>query len=118
MRLNRFLAQCGLGSRRSVEQLIIDGAVRVNGKLARELATQIEPRRDQVRVRGRLVHPPKEFVYLMLDKPRGYDVTQSDRHSRRRAYDLLPRGTHPSVQAVGRLDRESTGASPAARSVT
>jgi 23S rRNA pseudouridine2605 synthase len=109
MRLNRYLAQCGLGSRRAVEQLILDGKARLNGKPVADLATQVDPDRDRVHVDGRLVHPAARLTYLALNKPKGYDVTRGDPHGHRQVYDLLPRGTHASVKAVGRLDRDSTG---------
>lgn len=109
MRLNQFLAQCGLGSRRAVEQIILGGQVILNGRLIRELATQINPERDRVTVAGKPVRPARQLEYIMLNKPRGYDVTRGGRHHHRRAWDLLPAGTHASVQSVGRLDRDSTG---------
>jgi pseudouridine synthase len=108
-RLNRFLAQCGLGSRRAVERLILEGSVTVNGVVTRALATRVDPNADRVAVAGRPAQPAEKLVCLVLNKPRGYDVTRGDPHSRRRVYDLLPPGTHPSVKAVGRLDRDSTG---------
>ncbi len=108
MRINRFLAQCGQGSRRAVEQLILNGVVSVNGEIVRDLARQVDEDQDRVIVNGHTVHPAKKFQYLMLNKPRGYDVTRGEHHHRR-AYDLLPDGTHPAVQSVGRLDRDSTG---------
>ncbi|HOE95814.1 MAG TPA: pseudouridine synthase [Candidatus Sumerlaeota bacterium] len=109
MRLNRFLAAAGLGSRRAVEQMIRDGRVAVNGQTVTQLATQVDERRDRVELDGRPVRPAAQTLYLMLNKPRGYDVTRGGRHHHRRVYDLLPREVHPSVQAVGRLDRNSTG---------
>lgn len=109
MRLNRYLAKSGLGSRRKVEELIEAGQVSINGKAVTDLATQVDAETDEVVVDGRRVRPPLQHVYLMLNKPKGYDVTRGGRHHHRRAYDLLPEGTHPSVQAVGRLDRNSTG---------
>jgi 23S rRNA pseudouridine2605 synthase len=108
VRLNRYLAQCGLGSRRSAEELIKNGKVKINGKIVRELATQVGPD-DRVQVDGRDQRPAEQLVYLAMNKPRGYDVTRADRHSHRRIYDLLPKETHLSVKAVGRLDRDSTG---------
>lgn len=109
MRLNRYLALCGLGSRRAVERLILDGEISVNGRVVTDLATQVDPDRDRIEYRGRISRPATRHTYLALNKPRGYDVTRSDRHSRRLVYDLLPDGTHPAVKAVGRLDRDSTG---------
>jgi len=109
MRLNKFLAQSGLGSRRAVEQLILAGTVSVNGAAVRALATQVDEENDQVVVGGQAVRPVRQFEYLLLNKPRGYDVTRGGRHHHRRAWDLLPKDTHNSVQSVGRLDRDSTG---------
>ena len=109
MRLNQFLAHGGLGSRRSVERLVADGKVAVNGKPAQTPALTVDPEKDRVTVEGRPVHLPARHVYLMLHKPRGYDVTRTDPHQKKTVYELLPKGTHPAVQAVGRLDRETTG---------
>ncbi len=109
LRLNRYLAGCGLGSRRSVESLIRSGKVRINERIVRKLATTVDPGHDCVTVEGKKVHPASEPVYILMNKPRGYDVTRGGRHHHRRAWDLLPNNTHPSVQSVGRLDRNSTG---------
>ena len=106
MRLNRFLAAAGLGSRRSCEQLVSGGFVVINGHKVDNLATQVGPN-DDVRVKGRPVHtaPP---VTLLLNKPRGFVVTRSDEQGRRTIYDLLDAG-HSSLFHVGRLDKDSEG---------
>ncbi len=109
MRLNRYLAQCGLGSRRAVEKLVGERRVTLNGRLVEHLGIQVDAGEDQVVVDGRPVRLPDRPDYLMLNKPAGFEVTRSGRHAPRRVYELLPKGIHPSVQAVGRLDRESTG---------
>lgn len=109
MRLNRYLAQAGFGSRRAVESLVAAGAVTINGKPADHPGRAVDEANDRVEVNGRPVKPPQTHVYIMLNKPRGYDVTRGGTHHHRRAWDLLPAGTHPSVQSVGRLDRDSTG---------
>ena len=109
MRLNRFLAQSGLGSRRAVEALIEAGEIAVNGQVTRQPWHQVDPARDRVHARGGPVRPAAAHSYILLNKPRGYDVTRGGRHHHRRAWDLLPAGTHPSVQSVGRLDRDSAG---------
>jgi 23S rRNA pseudouridine2605 synthase len=106
MRLNRFLAAAGLGSRRSCEQLIATGRVVVNGHRIDNLATVVEPG-DDVRVGGRPVHPAATTT-LLLNKPRGYVVTRSDERGRRTVYDLLEPG-HANLFHVGRLDKESEG---------
>ena len=106
MRLNRFLAAAGLGSRRSCEELILKGSVSVNGAICRELSTRIGDD-DDVRVSGRLVHA---FAHrtILLNKPAGYTTTRSDRHAERTIFDLLPTDTGHLFH-VGRLDKESEG---------
>ena len=106
MRLNRFLAAAGLGSRRSCEDLIASGAVAINGSRVEKLATVVAEG-DDVRVHGRIVRVARP-VYVLFHKPRGFVVTKSDERGRRTIYDLLP----PEFTAlfhVGRLDKESEG---------
>jgi 23S rRNA pseudouridine2605 synthase len=106
MRLNRFLALAGVASRRGAESIIQKSRVTVNGAVCTDLATQVSLR-DNVRVDGRVVRA-KEFVYILLNKPRNYLTTRSDERSRKTIYDLLPRRTSNLVH-VGRLDKESEG---------
>lgn len=106
MRLNRFLASAGLGSRRGVEELILSGTVRINGKVVTDLATQVEPT-DAVKVGSRLVESER-LLYAVLNKPAGYLCTADDERGRKTIFDLLPR-TWPRVHYVGRLDHESEG---------
>lgn len=107
MRLNRFLAAAGLGSRRSCEELIRDGLVTINGKLCTELATQVVPT-DSVKANGRLIHT-EQPVYILLNKPAGYLCTHDDEHSARKTiYDLLSPNL-PRLFHIGRLDKESEG---------
>jgi 23S rRNA pseudouridine2605 synthase len=109
MRLNRYLALSGLGSRRSVEELILQGRVKVNGAVTRDLATQVDEENDRVEVDEELARAHPEKTYLALNKPEGYDVTRRDPHAKRTVFDLLSPKLDPSVQAVGRLDRPTTG---------
>ena len=106
MRLNRFLASAGLGSRRGVEALIKEGRVRVNGRVIEDLATQVEPT-DVVKVGQRVVRA-EPILHVLLYKPRGFVVTASDELERRTIYHCLPK-EWPRVFHVGRLDRESEG---------
>jgi 23S rRNA pseudouridine2605 synthase len=106
MRLNRYLASAGLGSRRSVETLIRDGRVRINGQVVTDLGTQINPQ-DVVKVGSRVV-TPQETIHAVLYKPRGFVCTASDEKQRRTIFDLLPTDW-PRVYHVGRLDLESEG---------
>ncbi|MEY5011717.1 MAG: hypothetical protein RLZZ253_2856 [Verrucomicrobiota bacterium] len=106
MRLNRFLATAGLGSRRGVEQLIQDGKIRVNGHVVTDLATQVQPG-DIVKAGQRVLHAPQQLT-AALHKPKGYVCTASDERDRRTIFDLLP-PEWPRVFHVGRLDMESEG---------
>lgn len=107
MRLNRFLASAGLGSRRGCEELILNGRVVVNDRRCVELATEINPATDRVAVDGRpaKVEAP---IYLALHKPPGFVTSANDENGRRTVFDLLP-PDGPRLFHVGRLDRESEG---------
>ncbi len=106
MRLNRFLASAGLGSRRACEDLIREGRVFVNGQAVENLATFVSPA-DSVRV-GRRVVRPKSHTYILLNKPAGYVCTRSDELKRKNVFDLLPDDIGRLFH-VGRLDKDSEG---------
>jgi 23S rRNA pseudouridine2605 synthase len=106
MRLNRFLASAGLGSRRGCEELILSGRVTVNGETCTSLATQIQPT-DAVKVGSRLVRAELP-LHVLLHKPRGIVCSADDERGRSTVFDLLPRNW-PRLFHVGRLDRDSEG---------
>ena len=106
MRLNRFLASAGLGSRRGVEQLITDGRVTINGQPCLDLATQVIPT-DAVKVNGKLIRSELP-LYVVLHKPRGVLCTASDELGRRTIFEFIP-ANWPRLFHVGRLDMESEG---------
>jgi len=106
MRLNRFLASAGLGSRRSVEELITTGQVRINGRVITDLATQVGPD-DAVKVGSRLLRAEQKIT-VVLNKPAGYVCTASDERDRKTIFELLP-ANWPRVFHVGRLDKDSEG---------
>ena len=106
MRLNKFLAAAGLGSRRNVEQLIISGSVRINGQVITNLATQVSET-DAVKVGSKLLKTQR-VVHAVLNKPRGYLCTASDPEERKTIFALLPQDW-PRVHYVGRLDKDSEG---------
>lgn len=108
VRLNRYLAESGLGSRRKVETLILSGKIKVNGRVVTELATRIDPVKDLVEAEGTIVKINSKKVYLLLNKPRGYVVTRKDEFDRKTVYKLLPDFAAACVPA-GRLDLDSEG---------
>jgi 23S rRNA pseudouridine2605 synthase len=108
LRLQKWLARCGCGSRRACEQLIAQGRVAVNGAPA-TLGMKVDPARDAITVDGKPVNPPQQaYVYLMLHKPRGYVTTRKDPHAPRTVMELL-KGVPAPVFPVGRLDADSEG---------
>ncbi|HEV3300913.1 MAG TPA: pseudouridine synthase [Planctomycetaceae bacterium] len=107
IRLQRFLAATGLGSRRKCEEYIVEGRVSVDGQVVRDLGTRVNPQEQEVRVDTERVRrdPPR---YFLLNKPRGYLCTSSDPAGRPRAIDLVPAGKL-RLFTVGRLDEGSEG---------
>ncbi len=110
MRINKFLAQCGLGSRRKVEELITGGKITVNGQVISDLGRDIDVDNDIVEYHGQELTPASEFTYLMLNKPRGYITTLRDEKGRFTVMDLLPeKYLRAGVFPVGRLDKDTEG---------
>ena len=105
-RLNKFLASCGVGSRRACDELIQAGRIEVNGKICVNMGTRIEES-DFVRVDGKRV-TPKEISIIAFHKPRGFVCTREDELGRETIYSLLPVALH-NLHHVGRLDLDSEG---------
>ncbi|HLZ24189.1 MAG TPA: pseudouridine synthase [Ktedonobacterales bacterium] len=109
-RLQKYLAHAGVASRRHAEELIQAGAVTVNGQVVRELGTRVDPATDEVRVRGAVVRPAEDALYILLNKPTDTVTTASDPQGRRTVLDLLPDEWRAQrVYPVGRLDRDTEG---------
>jgi 23S rRNA pseudouridine2605 synthase len=106
-RLNKYLAHAGVGSRRQVETLIQRGRVSINGRIVRELSTQVDPAAHKVSVDGQPIRAERK-VYYLVNKPRGYLCTNHDPAGRPRAIDLVPQVAQ-RVYTVGRLDEASEG---------
>lgn len=108
VRLQKYMADAGIMSRRAAEQEIINGNVSVNGHVA-ELGAKIDPRNDVISYRGkRIRYEKKEYTYIMINKPRGYLSTTTDDRGRKCVTDLLD-GVSARVYPVGRLDLVSEG---------
>lgn len=107
VRLQKFLAESGVASRRKSEQLIADGKVRVNGKVA-QIGDKVNPKKDTVTVSGKKIVKTKEFTYILLHKPRGFITTMSDEMDRKCVAELI-KDVPARVYPVGRLDRDSEG---------
>ena len=106
-RLQKYLAECGVASRRKCEEIILAGKVRVNGNLITELGTKVNPEVDVVEVDGKVISSEKK-VYILLNKPVGYVTTISDEKDRPTVMELLD-GVKEKVVPVGRLDMFTSG---------
>jgi 23S rRNA pseudouridine2605 synthase len=106
LRLNRFLAAAGLGSRRHCDELIAAGQVTINGKTCTDFSAQ-PGARDHVKVNGKLVHVALPFT-IMLHKPAGFVSTRRDPHARDTVFDLLP-AKFSRLFNIGRLDAQTEG---------
>ena len=108
-RLQKYLAECGIASRRKCEELIKQGLVKVNGKIVTELGTKIDPEKDIVEYAGKKVQKATRKVYILLNKPIGYVTTVKDQFNRDSVIDLV-KDVKERVVPVGRLDMYTSGA--------
>lgn len=107
MRLNKFLSNSGVASRRKCDDIILEGKVQVNGKVVRELGTIINEKKDKIMVEGKAIKLPSSFVYIKLNKPKGYACTANDEKGRKTIYDLID--TQERLFSIGRLDYDTEG---------
>ena len=107
-RIQKILSQAGVASRRTAEELMLQGRVTVNGDVVRELGTKADPATDDIRVDGRRVKQAERPRYVLLYKPAGYVTTRSDPQRRSTVMDLIP-GVREYVYPVGRLDYDTEG---------
>ena len=108
MRINKYLAMCGVSSRRKAEEFVLQGMVKVNGTVITNLAKNIDETKDIVLLNGQKLTLPESFVYYLLNKPKGYVCTLSDEKGRKTIVDLIE-GIDKRVFPVGRLDYDSEG---------
>lgn len=107
MKLNAFIAQAGICSRRKAADLVKAGLVKVNGVIVRDPSYDVQEG-DHIKVKGRMLKVEKK-VYIMLNKPAGYVVTAQDERGRQTVLDLIGKKVKERVFPVGRLDRSTTG---------
>ncbi|MDQ2985103.1 MAG: rRNA pseudouridine synthase [Armatimonadota bacterium] len=107
VRLHKFMAACGVASRRKCEEMIEQGKVAVNGRRVTELGAKIDPTIDEVTVSRRRITQPRRVV-LIMNKPKGIVTTMNDERGRRQVTEFLPE-LDVTVKPVGRLDKDSEG---------
>lgn len=108
MRLQKYMALCGVASRRKSEELIINGRVKVNNKIITELGTTVNPDNDIVKVDEKRIKLESNKVYIMLNKPIGFVTTSKDEKDRNIVTDLIE-GVTERIYPIGRLDADTTG---------
>lgn len=107
IRLQKYLSQAGIASRRQSERLIVEGRVKINGKIKNTLGSTVDPQKDKVEIFGKIVRPEK-FVYIMLNKPVGVLSTcKKDKEKGHTILDLVK--SEERLYPVGRLDKNSSG---------
>ena len=108
IRLQKFLAEAGIASRRKAEELILEGKVIVNDKVVNQLGTKVNPVKDIVKYNGKIIKIQSKYVYILLNKPIGYVTTAKDQFNRDSVMDLVK--VRERVVPVGRLDMYTSGA--------
>lgn len=108
MRLNKYISQCGIASRRKADELIRSGKVRINGEVVTALGTQVNLKKDSVFVNGKRCVPRATHTYVALHKPRGYVCTHARFVEEKSIFELLPE-KYSKLKIAGRLDKESGG---------
>lgn len=109
-RLQKLIAQAGIASRRAAEQLILNGEVSVNGDIVTELGTKADPKKDHIKVRGKLINAKlqsRSNTYILLNKPKGYLSSAADPEGRKLVTDLVK--GKGKLHPVGRLDYNTEG---------
>lgn len=107
LRINKYLASAGLGSRRKCEEFVKEGKVRCNGNIITDLGFLVSAK-DKITVDGNEVTPAVDFLYVMLHKPKGVITSMSDEHGRKTVVDIMP-SEYKKLKPVGRLDYDSEG---------
>ncbi|HEU0064417.1 MAG TPA: pseudouridine synthase [Flavisolibacter sp.] len=108
MPLNKYIAHCGICSRREAVDIIKEGKVKVNGNVISEPGYKVTFK-DEVKISNKKIQPVKDLIYILLNKPKDYITTTDDPQQRRTVLDLINNATKERVYPVGRLDRNTSG---------
>jgi 23S rRNA pseudouridine2605 synthase len=108
MPLNKFIAHAGVCGRREAAELVKEGKIKVNNAIIYEPGFKVSEN-DKVVFNGKQLHPQKNLVYILLNKPKDYITTAKDTHGRKTVFELIEGATQERVFSVGRLDRNTTG---------
>jgi 23S rRNA pseudouridine2605 synthase len=108
LRLQKFMAKSGLGSRRACEEIIKQGRVEVNGKIINKMGMSVNPEKDRIKVDGELIQISTEKIYILMNKPTGVITTVNDPFNRPTVIDML-KSVKERVFPVGRLDKDTEG---------
>lgn len=106
-RLQKYMASCGVASRRKCEEIILSGKVKVNGVLVNEVGTKVNPLKDIVEYEGKIITKEENKVYIMLNKPEGYISSVKDEKGRDTILDIVK--VKERIYPIGRLDYDSSG---------
>jgi 23S rRNA pseudouridine2605 synthase len=108
VRLQKIIAEAGIASRRKAEEFILSGLVKVNGQVIRKLGSKADPKKDHIKVKGRLIRMQQPLTYIIFNKPKGVVTTLIDPQGRPTVKDFI-RSVKTRVYPVGRLDYDSEG---------
>jgi 23S rRNA pseudouridine2605 synthase len=108
IRVQKFLSEQGIASRRKAEEFIESKQVQINGRTAK-LGDKVNPEKDVVKVYGKVIKPQEQKIYLALNKPKGYVVSKRDPQGRKTVFQLLPEDLRTKIWNVGRLDYDTEG---------
>ena len=106
-RLQKYMARCGIASRRKAEEIILQGHVKVNGIIVKKLGSKIDPKKDLITLHDKIIYVKENHIYIKLYKPEGYITTVKDQFNRKTVLDLI--NIKERIYPIGRLDYDTSG---------
>ena len=106
-RLQKYMARCGVASRRKCEEIILEGKIKVNGNIIKEVGTKVDPEKDIVEYNNNIIKIEEKKLYIMLNKPEGYITSAKDEKGRKTVLDIV--NVEERIYPIGRLDYDSSG---------